>query len=292
MNEKILIKEDKNGTKYYHNRCTCGKCSGTGMIDYYRPVNGGVCFDCNGAGWVEYDTKEYTPEYEEKLRVQAEKRRERKIAKEREKAPELNAEFFKKNGFNHEGKTYFVLGNTFDIKEELKVQGAKWDNLSRHWHMPTPPEGHDYLELTVDDMYDANYAGIYEWTSWKRFGDTPEENENHYTNVIARAEDRNKVHESTSEHVGQVGAKLTVTVTYTHTASWENGYGGYWTQSVTNLHTFKDDKGNVYVWKTGTFIEADYGTKMILKGTVKEHSDYKGIKQTVMTRCKLEEVKA
>ena len=171
MNDKILIREDKNGTKYYHHRCRCAKCGGTGMIDYYRPVNGGVCFDCDGSGIVEYDTKEYTPEYEEKLRQQAEKRRERQIAKEREKAPELNAEFFKKNGFNPEGKTYVVLGDTYSIKDELKAQGAKWDNLSRHWHMPTPPEGHDYLELSVDDMYDANYAGVYDWRSWKSFDD-------------------------------------------------------------------------------------------------------------------------
>lgn len=284
MNEKILIKEDKNGTKYYHNRCTCGKCGGTGMIDYYRPVNGGVCFDCNGAGWVEYETKEYTPEYEEKLRQQAEKRRERKIAKEREKAPELNAEFFKKNGFNPEGKTYFVLGDTYSIKDELKAQGAKWDNLSRHWHMPTPPEGREYLELTVDDMYDANYAGVYDWRSWKSF---PEEGDDHYSYTIDKAEKALKAKKSTSSHVGSVGDKLTVDVIYKHTASWENGYGGYWNQGVTNLHTFEDLEGNVYIWKTGNYIEADYGTKFTLQGTVKEHSEYNGIKQTVMTRCKI-----
>lgn len=30
--------------------------------------------------------------------------------------------------------------------------------------------------------------------------------------------------------------------------------------------------------------------KVVLKGTIKDHSEYKGIKQTVMTRCKIEEV--
>lgn len=287
MNEKILIREDKNGTKYYHNRCTCAKCGGTGMIDYYRPVNGGVCFDCDGAGWVEYDTKEYTPEYEEKLRQQAEKRRERKIAKEREKAPEINAEFFKKNGFNPEGKTYFVLGNTFDIKEELKAQGAKWDNLSRHWHMPTQPEGRECLEISVEEMYFPDVAGVYDWRNWIGIHEAEENNMIHYSTKVSEAEKALKVKKSTSEHVGSVGDKLTVDVIYKHTASWENGYGGYWNQGVTNLHTFEDLEGNVYIWKTGNYIEADYGTKFTLKGTVKEHSEYNGIKQTVMTRCKI-----
>ena len=186
------------------------------------------------------------------------------------------------------------MGNTFDIKEELKAQGAKWDNTSRHWHMPTPPEGRDYLELSVGDMYEPNYAGVYEWNSWKRVDwSNPEEVELYYTTKIEQAEQNKKVKESTSEHVGQVGDKLTVEVTYVHTASWENAYGGWLNHtSVTNLHTFKDAKGNVYVWRTDKYIEADYGTKMEVKGTIKEHSEYKGIKQTVLTRCKIEEVKA
>ena len=294
MNEKILIKTDKNGTRYYHNRCSCAKCGGTGMIEVYRPINGGECFDCWGSGIVEYDTKEYTPEYEEKLRVQREKRAAKKLAEEKAHAAEKNTEFFKRNGFNPEGKTYVVLGNTFEIKEELKAQGAKWDNISRHWHMPTIPEGREYLELTVEDMYEANYAGVYEWNSWKRVDwSEPKEVELYYTTKIEKAENALKVKESTSKHVGEVGEKLDITVTYVHTATWENSYGGWLNhESVTCLHTFKDEQGNVFVWKTANFIEADYGTKLQVKGTVKEHSEYKGIPQTVLTRCKIEEVQA
>lgn len=287
MTQRTLISTDKNGTKYYHCQAACGKCGGRGIIPYYIPINGGECFDCEGSGIAEWEEKEYTPEYEEKLRIQREKRAERKLAKEREKAPELNAEFFKKNGFNPEGKTYVVLGNTYDIKEELKAQGAKWDNVSRHWHMPTPPEGRNYVELTAEDMYEPNAAGVFDWKSWRRF---PEEGRDHYFYTIEDAENNLKAQAFTSEHVGEVGEKLTVVVTYTHTASWENGYGGYWNSGVTNLHTFKDEDGNVFIWKTGKFIEADYGTKMTLSGTVKEHSEYKGIKQTALTRCKVEEV--
>lgn len=288
MAQKILVKEDKNGTKYYRCKDKCFKCGGTGIIKCYIPINGGECFDCGGSGIAEWDEKEYTPEYEAKLEEQARKRAEKKLAKEREQAAEKNAEFFQNQGFTTEGITYFVLGNTYDIKEELKAQGAKWDNASRHWHMATKPEGREVVEISVDEMYFANAAGVYDWRNWKSF-----EDDNNYTKKIEEAETKLKAQTSTSQHVGEVGEKLTVVVAYIHTASWENsyGYGGYWNTGVTNLHTFKDEQGNVFTWKTDKFIEADYGTKMIIKGTVKDHSEYKGTKQTVLTRCKIEEVK-
>ena len=46
-----------------------------------------------------------------------------------------------------------------------------------------------------------------------------------------------------------------------------------------------DDKGNVYIWSSqedlGMYFEQD--TKSVtIKGTVKEHKEYKGIQQTVL----------
>ena len=291
MTNKILVKEDKNGTKYYHCTDKCFKCGGTGIIRIYIPINGGECFDCNGSGINEWDEKEYTPEYEAKLAAQREKRFEKKKAEAMAHAAEKNAEFFEKNGFNAEGKTYFVLGNTYEIKEELKAQGAKWDGCSKHWHMATKPEGRNFLEVSVDEMYDADYAGIYYWNSWVRTDWSDEESVNKsYEHKIQVAEDALKAHQSTSKHVGQVGDKVSIEVTYKHTASWENGYGGYWNTGVTNLHTFQDAQGNIFTWKTDKFIEADYGTKVVISGTIKEHSEYKGIAQTALTRCKVQEV--
>lgn len=277
---KTLLREDKNGTKIYGCRDKCGKCGGTGYISYYSHVDGGLCFQCNGSGVEEWEEKEYTPEYEAKLLAQREKKEARKLEKAKAQAAEKNAEFLKNNGFTADGITYFVLGNTYEIKDELKAQGAKWDGNSKHWHMATKPEGRKVIELTVDEMYQADASGTYYWDNFKGY---------EYCDKIKAAEDSIKAQKSTSQHVGQVGEKLEVVVTYTHTHQWANEYGyGYWTENVTNLHTFKDEQGNVYTWKTGKFIDADQGTKMMLKGTIKEHSEYKGIKQTVMTRCKLE----
>jgi len=292
--KRTLIKTDKNGTKYYESVVPCDRCQGRG--DYWwgaiingRPQYSGVCYKCGGSRTMVVTEKEYTPEYEQKLANQREKRLQKKQAEAMAKAAEKNAEFFAKNGFNPDGKTFYVLGNTYDIKEELKAQGAKWDNTANHWRMPVKPEGREVLELSVDEIYTADFAGVYAWNNWISANwDDPD----YYVNRIKKAEEGLKAQESTSTHVGNVGDKYTATMTYIHTASWSNGYGGYWNEGVTNLHTFKDEQGNVFVWKTGKFIEADYGQKLVVSGTIKEHGDYKGIKQTVLTRCKVEEVKA
>ena len=59
--------------------------------------------------------------------------------------------------------------------------------------------------------------------------------------------------------------------------SWDGYYGTTW------LYSFTDASGNVFIWKSSRCIEVKDGMK--LKGSVKEHREYDGIKQTVMTRC-------
>ena len=45
-----------------------------------------------------------------------------------------------------------------------------------------------------------------------------------------------------------------------------------------------DAQGNVYIWYASRGIETRDG--MTIKGTVKNHNERDGIKQTVLTRCK------
>jgi hypothetical protein len=85
-----------------------------------------------------------------------------------------------------------------------------------------------------------------------------------------------------SEYQGEVGKRTTFRgLTLISIYSFEGGYG------VTNLHKFQDAEGNILVWFTGKRLEEDavYGGK----ATVKKHDEYKGVKQTTLTRCKFEE---
>ncbi len=46
-----------------------------------------------------------------------------------------------------------------------------------------------------------------------------------------------------------------------------------------------DEAGNIFVWKTGNWIEEE---SFIITGTVKKHEEFHGIKQTELTRCRIQ----
>lgn len=83
---------------------------------------------------------------------------------------------------------------------------------------------------------------------------------------------------ASSSYVGEIGKRLEVeTVSAALVTSWENDWG------VTFLYKFFDASGNVFVWYASRSI--DICDAMKIKGTVKDHSEYNGVKQTVLTRC-------
>lgn len=82
-----------------------------------------------------------------------------------------------------------------------------------------------------------------------------------------------------SSHVGQVGKRDVFSVTLEFQTSWDGHYGTTW------LYRFADAKGNVLVWRSSRNKELDLGQAVTLKGTVKAHDEYKGVAQTVLTRC-------
>lgn len=283
--EARLIKIDRNGSKHYEGMVTCPKCSGRGLIVHhmvngqpsYQWTDGGVCWKCGGSGKVLSKWIERTPEYEAKLEAKRKAKQEAKEAEHQKELDNIRKEWLLKNGFTAEGQTFIFLGDTFSKKDEIKEAGGKF-NPSLGWHIDHQIEGFDFITADIKEVGSEAYWGYIitadrsEWDSKKK----------------QALKDLNKVPES--KHIGQVGQKITAKVKYIHTASWENQFSkGYWSTTVTNLHKFVDENGNILVWKTSNFIDEDYGTEMILSGTVKEHSEYKGDKQTVMTRCKLTE---
>ena len=91
-----------------------------------------------------------------------------------------------------------------------------------------------------------------------------------------------------SKHVGTVGERMSLKVTYERSGSWEQkSFRGFGVDTMF-AHIFKDADGNVFTWKTQKGIGIDCGTPVILTGTVKDHTEYKGEKQTQLTRCKIE----
>lgn len=89
--------------------------------------------------------------------------------------------------------------------------------------------------------------------------------------------------EASSQFVGKIGERITVDVSSVKCAtSWDNSYSGY--PTTTYIWKILDTAGNVFTWKTSTWLNTEKPPKA-LKGTVKEHREYRGINQTELTRC-------
>lgn len=104
------------------------------------------------------------------------------------------------------------------------------------------------------------------------YGRSPEKKQEH--NAAYEAE-------TGSGHVGQVGEYISVKISSGRCmTSWDTEYG------LKRLYKFVGTDGNVYIWKTGVSLnELEEG--MTLSGTVKAHNEFRGIKQTELTRCKV-----
>ena len=84
-----------------------------------------------------------------------------------------------------------------------------------------------------------------------------------------------------SKHVGTVGERkdfrdLTVIMTIER----EGDYG------ITTILKFEDSDGNILTWFASGGKSYEKGGKISLKATVKAHDEFKGVKQTVITRAK------
>jgi len=82
-----------------------------------------------------------------------------------------------------------------------------------------------------------------------------------------------------SEHVAKVGQRRRFRLKLVHTFSYDTRYGPY------NGFKFEDDDGNVLVWKTQTQQDLRRGNMYGMEATVKDHSEYNGVKQTILSRC-------
>lgn len=86
------------------------------------------------------------------------------------------------------------------------------------------------------------------------------------------------------EFIGTVGEMLDIEVKYLFSPYFEGYYG------ITYIHKFEDKNRNLIVWKTGNkMVHVGKGDTVKIRGRIKDHSEYRGDLQTVLTRCKVKQ---
>ena len=87
-----------------------------------------------------------------------------------------------------------------------------------------------------------------------------------------------------STYVGTIGSKVEVKAVLEALIGIDGMYGTKY------LHKFRTENGEIITWFATGYAGAakkDEGRTHTIKGTVKKHEDYKRVKQTILTRCKL-----
>lgn len=254
---------------------TCDRCGGSGTV--YSLQDNGMCYKCFGAGSYTKVVKAYTEEEYARYIQSQERSRKKKEEAEKARIQDLlnnskanRIEALEKFGYDPaDPKVYIVMGgNTYDIKDQLKEQGARFDKALGWYasHELAVPAGYQLITFSIDELYDWNAVS-------KRF------------QLKAAAEDLVKeaieknTPESLSEYMGEVKERLrdldAVVLSIVHFSRY---YGD------SSIYTFKSGE-NVLVWMTSSSKDLEKGDHVLLTGTVKSHDIYKGVKQTKLTRC-------
>ena len=174
---------------------------------------------------------------------------------------------------------YYIIRDMYDRNIDFK---AEIDSLYKDMN-----SGLEAVEMSkIVDFINKNHSGNSDFDNNMRvvFGNTYVDTRKdlglliygiyEYMEALRNANIKN-------EYVGNIGDKIAFTIADIKSTGREDFYGNY-----IFYHTFKDDKGHVIIWKTQKEVGKEDIGKTI-KGTIKDHTEYKNIKQTYITRCSI-----
>lgn len=269
--EKLGEPFEKNGKLYIKVKDICDRCGGTGRLNHFGHIDGGMCYKCRGGGWWSQDVRAYSQKEYEALERRNQRAAEKKAQELEERKKNAQAKWYEANGFNKDGITYMLVGNTFSIKDELKEKGWKFNNFFK-WHGSEPITDYPEFPLISIDFNDI--------AKWNYENMSPEYNMD-ADEVINRSVQQ-ALPPSMSNFIGEVGERLyEVPVTYSYCYGYDTRFG------YNQVFNFKTEDDNIIKWATGTNQQLEVGEKIFLTGTVKEHKTYNGENYTVLTRCKI-----
>ena len=84
--------------------------------------------------------------------------------------------------------------------------------------------------------------------------------------------------DSTSQNEGTVGERLELKLTVSRAIPIEGGFG------KCTMHILLDEFGNEFIWTTAAKT-LSAGETYTMRGSIKEHRVFKGVNQTILTRC-------
>ena len=277
---------EKNGKMYVSARCKCDRCTKGVYVTRVEngqlishPAFGGVCLKCGGSGFITKEVRLYTDkEFEQMEKASIKAAEKREAAREQKMKAEYankREKWLEENCFNKNLTTFvYFPADSFEVKDSLKDAGFHFSkNLL--WHIANIPEGYEdkVVEIALNQVAEIGAWGEGFYRPGAR------------TFVDDILKNCRPIEESTSEWLFEEKERFyDYAVVLKSVRGMETRFG--WTQLV----KFEDANGNILQWWTAVEIKAEVGDQVLLTGTVKAHDEYKGVKSTTVTRCKIKAV--
>lgn len=244
-----------------------------------HPAYNGVCLKCNGVGYIVKTVRLYTEKEFNSLEKAKERAAERRLEEaekveqeKRAKAGEVKANWLLENGFNETGVTYvYIADDSYNRKDELKAAGWRYHALIG-WHIGEVNVPHNEEDIYILDADTAAEFNMYGDGNWKYS----------VKDIIAEAKASSKA-QSRSEWVGLEKEKITdLPIVLKKVSGYQTRFG--WS----NIYTFMNGD-NIIVWFTSSNPHLEVEQSYLLSATIKTHSEFRGKKQTIITRAKVKE---
>lgn len=158
-----------------------------------------------------------------------------------------------------------------------------------------------YLSLVNTYMYNASLTWLKSFVEYRDFG-LISSFVNTFLKEVKKAADNSA--KANSQYQGNVGDRITIKINRVKSLYYKPSYSYY--GAGTTVYELLDTNNNVYIWSTTDSLDSYFGHNcswedangntysfmdkdgaITIKATVKEHKEYKGIKQTVITRGKV-----
>ena len=184
------------------------------------------------------------------------------------------------NGLHDEEMVRRYESLVMPTDEELKAIDAVAKNTIEQTMKEIQNGNYDINEY----MYNASLAWLKESLEYRDFGLISSFVNTCLKQFAREAEIKQRNESRTNEWVGNVGDRITIKVAsarvlYTKDNSYHSYYAGCsWVMEII------DTEGHTFKWSASTNNIQEGNT---IVATVKEHSEYKGVKQTVITRGKV-----
>lgn len=257
---EVLETFEKKGKPYEKVIIICSRCGGDGNYSY-NEVDGTICYGCQGSG-VNIVERRILTEKEKEQREKAKQRREEKKEFERQQAEQEKENKIKEYIENNPIIYIAIDKDSYNKKDMLKQNGYKW--LTWYWVGHKQVEEVETISVNTEEVINE-YGNIVDTIindkvrEYKKSLEEPNNTKN--------------------EWYGSEGDKIEKEVTIEGRFGYDTQYG--WV----NITIMKDAEGYTYKWSSKNYL-GEKGTKKNIKATIKDHEEYKGQKQTVLTRVK------